>query len=178
MKRTLLLLTVILLHTTIVLAQKVIRGRVTDDKGNPVAGASVTVKETQAGTSTDANGNYSLSVDANARTLVFSFIGAQSTELAIGANSTIDAVLRSQQTTMNEVVVVAYGSQQRRKITGSIGKLAGSEVENIPMSSVEQMLQGKIAGLQSVSPSGQPGSAQQIRIRGIGSINASSAPLF
>ena len=178
MKRTLLLLTVILLHTTILFAQKVIRGRVTDDKGNPVAGASVTVKETQTGTSTDANGNYSFTVEANARTLVFSFIGTQTAELSIGNNTTLDAVLHSQQTTLNEVVVVAYGSQQRRKITGSIGKLAGSEVENIPMSSVEQMMQGKIAGLQSVSPSGQPGSAQQIRIRGIGSINASSSPLF
>lgn len=178
MKRTLLLLIAILLQTTILLAQKVIRGKVTDDKGNPVAGASVTVKGTQAGTTTDASGNYSLTVDANAKTLVFSFVGSQPTELSIGNSTSLDAVLRSQQTTMNEVVVVAYGSQQRRKITGSIGKLAGSEVENIPMSSVEQMLQGKIAGLQSVSPSGQPGSAQQIRIRGIGSINASSAPLF
>src|SRR4029079_9243386 len=102
----------------------------------PIAGASVTVKETQAGTSTDANGNYSLTVDANARTLVFSFIGTQNTEIPIGSNTTIDAVLRSQQTSLNEVVIVAYGSQQRRKITGSICKLAGREGANTSMSSV------------------------------------------
>ena len=79
---------------------------------------------------------------------------------------------------MNEVVVVAYGTQQRRKVTGAISKVSGSEVENVPMSSVDQMLQGKVAGLQSVSPTGQPGSIQQIRIRGIGSISSSSAPLW
>ena len=178
MKRLLLLLKMSLLPFTILVAQKTIKGKVTDEKGNPVAGASVLIKETQVGTSTDANGNYSLTIDGNAKTLVFSFVGTQTAELAIGNKTTLDAVLHPQQTTMNEVVVVAYGTQQRRKITGSIGKLAGSEVENIPMSSVEQMLQGKVAGLQSVSPSGQPGSAQQIRIRGIGSINASSSPLF
>ena len=80
---------------------------------------------------------------------------------------------------LNEVVVaVAYGEQERKKITGAVGKVSGKQLENIPMASVDQMLQGKVAGVQSVTTSGQAGAAQQIRIRGIGSISASSAPLF
>jgi TonB-dependent starch-binding outer membrane protein SusC len=156
-----------------------ISGRVTDDKGNGLANASVIVKGTNIGTSTSADGSFSLSLPSNATALVISYIGLSDREVAITNESNYSvALVPGVKTGLDEVVVVAYGTQQRRKVTGAVSKISGSAVENIPMPSVDQMLQGKIAGLQSVSPSGQPGSFQEIRIRGIGSINATSSPLF
>ena len=177
MKRTVLLI-IMLLPAMLLLAQKTIKGKVTDEKGNPVSNASVTVKETQSGTTTDANGNYSLTVDSRAKTLVFSFVGKSPVELAIGNKSTLNASLLQEETTMNEVVVVAYGTQVKKKVTGSISKVNGADLENKPFTSLDQMLQGKVPGLLSTSPTGQPGGIQQVRIRGIGSITASSSPLY
>src|SRR5206468_7989414 len=88
------------------------------------------------------------------------------------------ALSRSVQSMDEVVVVVAYGEQERKKVTGAVGKVSAKQLENVPMTSVDQILQGKVAGLQSVATSGQPGAAQQIRIRGIGSISASSSPLY
>ena len=177
MKKSLLLLSCLLL-LLVSYAQRTITGKITDQNGAPVANASVAVKGSAKGTTSDVVGNYSITVNVNASTLVFSYIGMAPFESEIGSNSVINVSLRQAEGTMQEVVVVAYGEQQRRKVTGAVGKLSGGEVENVPMASVDQMLQGKVAGLQSISPSGQPGSLQDIRIRGIGSINASSAPLF
>ena len=157
---------------------RTITGKVTDEKGSPLANASVIVKGTNLGTSTSADGSFSLSVPANATSLVASYVGLGDKEISLTGDNSYTINLSAAGGAMNEVVVVAYGTQQRRKITGAISKVSGAQVENIPMSSVDQMLQGKVAGLQSVSPTGQPGSIQQIRIRGIGSISSSSAPLW
>ena len=157
---------------------RTITGKVTDEKGTPLANASVIVKGTNLGTSTTADGSFSLSVPPNASAIVASYVGLGDKEITLTGDNSYTINLSSGTGTMNEVVVVAYGTQQRRKVTGAISKVSGSEVENVPMSSVDQILQGKVAGLQSVSPTGQPGSIQQIRIRGIGSISSSSAPLW
>src|SRR5678815_4346087 len=157
---------------------RTITGKVTDEKGSPLANASVIVKGTNLGTSTSADGSFSLSVPANATSLVASYVGLGDKEISLTVDNSYTINLSAAGGAMNEVVVVAYGTQQRRKVTGAISKVSGAQVENIPMSSVDQMLQGKVAGLQSVSPTGQPGSIQQIRIRGIGSISSSSAPLW
>ena len=157
---------------------RTIRGSVVDKAGAPVANVSVTVKGNPQGASTDPDGTFTLTVPGDAKTLVVSSVGYGEQEVPLGNSDNLSVVLTQAEKQLEAVVVVAYGEQSKRKITGAIGKVQGAEVENIPLPSVDQMLQGKVAGLQSVSPSGQPGSFQEIRIRGIGSINASSSPLF
>lgn len=178
MKKFIFLVTSIFSMLFALAQNRTVTGKVTDDKGSPLANASVVVKGTNLGTSTSADGSFSLSVPSNASALVASYVGLGDKEISLTTADSYTISLSTAAGTMNEVVVVAYGTQQRRKVTGAIGKVSGAQVENIPMSSVDQMLQGKVAGLQSVSPSGQPGSIQQIRIRGIGSISSSSAPLW
>jgi TonB-linked SusC/RagA family outer membrane protein len=167
-----------MLSVMLVFAQRVITGKVTDENGNPVANASVTVKETGAGVSTNAAGDFSIPVDSRSKTLVFSYVGKSNEEIVIGSQSVINASLKQEGKALDEVVVVAYGTQVKKKVTGAIAKVDGADLENKPFTSVDQMLQGKVAGLQSTSPTGQPGGIQQVRIRGIGSITAGAAPLY
>ncbi|HYK55744.1 MAG TPA: TonB-dependent receptor plug domain-containing protein, partial [Flavisolibacter sp.] len=181
MKKLWLLAVMLLLCATITWAQRVVTGQVLSNETKaPLQGVSILIKNTKTGTTTDENGNFRLPVPSNAKTLVVSITGFSSKEINLsGAQNNYEVALETNVQAMNEVVVVvAYGEQERKKVTGSIGKLSGKQVENVPFTSVDQILQGKIAGLQSVATSGQPGAAQQIRIRGIGSISASSAPLF
>ncbi len=177
MKKLLLTVTC-MLSVMLVFAQRVITGKVTDENGNPVANASVTVKETGAGVSTNAAGDFSIPVDSRSKTLVFSYVGKSNEEMVIGSQSVINVSLKQEGKALDEVVVVAYGTQVKKKVTGAIAKVDGSDLENKPFTSVDQMLQGKVAGLQSTSPTGQPGGIQQVRIRGIGSITAGAAPLY
>ena len=157
---------------------RVVGGKVTDENGVPVANASVIIKETKRGTSTDVNGNFSIMLDSKSQKLVISYTGKITEELSIGNKSVVNVRLRAAEANLQEVVVVAYGTQSRKKVTGSIAKVNGEELENKPFTSVDQLLQGKVAGLLSTSPTGQPGGIQQVRIRGIGSITAGAAPLF
>lgn len=177
MKKLLLTVTC-MLSVILVFAQRVITGKVTDENGNPVANASVTVKETGAGVSTNTAGDFSIPVDSRSKTLVFSYVGKANEEIVIGNQSVINASLKQEGKALDEVVVVAYGTQVKKKVTGAIAKVDGADLENKPFTSVDQMLQGKVAGLQSTSPTGQPGGIQQVRIRGIGSITAGAAPLY
>ncbi len=177
MKKLKLIAVTVLLSMSL-LAQRTITGIVTDEAGNPVPNASVTIKGSTTGVTTDMNGNYRIAVGSTDRALVVSYVGKADAEVAIGTGSVINISLNRLDNSLQEVVVVAYGNQVRKKVTGSIGKLPGKDLENVPMASIDKMLQGKIAGLQSVAPTGQPGSIQQVRIRGIGSISASSAPLY
>ncbi|MDP4263916.1 MAG: TonB-dependent receptor [Bacteroidota bacterium] len=178
MRKLLALLTAFLLFAGQLFAQKTISGKVTDDKGNPIANASVVVKGTSTGTVTKADGTYTITVPANAKILVFSSVDLAPEEITIGSQTTINTSLKSADKTMAEVVVVGYGTQKRSDVTSSVTKIGGDKVANVPMTSVDQILQGKAAGVQSVTFSGQPGANQQIRIRGVGSFAASSQPLF
>jgi TonB-linked SusC/RagA family outer membrane protein len=160
-------------------AQSVITGKVTDAKdGLPLSGVSVRVKGSTNGTQSDNDGNFRISADGKQKTLVFSHVGYASEEVNPGNKQNITVSLSTEERKLEEVVVVAYGSQDKTKITGAVAKVDGKDLADIPLTSVDQMLQGKVAGLQSVASSGQPGALQEIRIRGIGSINASSEPLF
>ncbi len=178
MKKLLLLVTC-MLSGMVLLAQRTITGRVTDENGNPVVNASVTIKETGLGVTTNAAGNFSIQTDARARTLLFSYVGRTAVEETIGNRNTISATLRpTGGVTGEEVIVVAYGTQVKKKLTGSVSRVGGEELENRPFSSVDKLLQGKVPGLQSVSATGQPGGAQTIRIRGVSSITGGNDPLF
>jgi TonB-linked SusC/RagA family outer membrane protein len=179
-KKQVWLVFVLLCVANVCWAQREISGQVLDNESKlPIQGVSVTVKNTTIGTTTDANGSFRLTAPANATSLVFTFSGFSTRELAITNDKvTYEIALTKNVQSLDEVVVVGYGQQERRKITGAVSKVSGRQLENVPLPSVEQILQGKVAGLQSVATSGQPGAAQQIRIRGVGSISASSAPLF
>lgn len=155
-----------------------VKGKVTSaEEGITLPGVSVIVKGTTTGTTTDNDGNYSINTSSSA-TLVFSFVGMTSKEVKVGNRSVVDVVLDPDAKTLDEVVFVAYGSQDKKTITGSQASLDSKNFANNPLPSADQMLQGKVAGLQSTAFSGQPGANQQVRIRGIGSINASADPLY
>jgi len=181
MKPRFLCLALLLLSNPALWAQREVSGQVTDGENkSPLQGVNVTVKNSRVGTATDADGKFRLVVPADAKTLVFTNSGFDAREVDVSnIQGDLNISLAKNVLALNEVVVaVAYGEQERKKITGAVGKVTGKQLENIPMASVDQMLQGKVAGVQSVATSGQAGAAQQIRIRGIGSISASSAPLF
>lgn len=177
MRKLLLLLAVVFL-TISVWAQRTVTGKVTDDKGNPVANATVLVKGTKTGTSTNADGSYTLTVPSGAKMLIITSVDMEPSEVAIGSQNTVNATLKAADKSLQEVVVVGYGTQRKKDLTSSVTNVAGNKVANVPQTSVDQILQGKAAGLQSVTFSGQPGANQQIRIRGVGSYAASSQPLF
>lgn len=176
--KKLLLIVACMLSVTVLLAQRNVTGSVKDDKGNPVQGASIQVKGTKRGTTTKADGTFSLEVPSTARTLVISYVGFTSQEVSAN-NSNINVSLAPVAAALDEVVLTGYGNAQRKKnITASIASVSGKELENKPFTSVDQMFSGKVAGLIAPSFSGQPGAAQPIRIRGIGSVSATSSPLF
>lgn len=160
-----------------VTAQKKISGNVTDNNGMPIQQASVTIKGTNTGTLTDADGNYSLTVPADAKTLVFSFINMAPLEVTVGNQTTINASLKQSQSILGEVVVVGYGTQKRTEVTGAISTVNSKVVSELPVASVQQALQGRVPGLQ-VTNNGSPGTEPLVTIRGISSISYASNPLY
>jgi len=155
----------------------VIKGTVTDEKGVTLPGATVTVKGAKVNAITDINGNYSIDVPTNGRTLVFSFIGMETQEIAIGNKTTINAKLVLTANNLADVVVIGYGTQKKQDVNGSISSVSAKEIQNIPQPSVDQLLQGRAAGVTITQNSGGPGSATSVHIRGITSFG-SSEPLY
>ena len=152
-----------------------ITGRILSEKGEPLSGVSVSLKGTAVGTTTDNNGNFTLTVPEKG-TLVISYIGYQSQEVKVNSQSVISVKLVESNKTMDEVVVIGYGQATKRDLTGSIVKIAGKEITDKPNTNPVASLQSKVAGLYIVN-NGTPGQAPDIRIRGTGSI-ASVAPLY
>ena len=158
---------------------KTVTGTVTSaEDGTALPGVNVVVKGTTTGTSTDANGRYSISVPGSTGTLVFSFIGLLSVEEEIGSRSTIDVTMDSDATELTEVVVVAYGQQSQRAIVGSVASVESELIGKQQVVSVANAIQGSIPGVNIISAGGQPGDNPTIRIRGISSMNASADPLI
>lgn len=180
MKQILQSLFILLFFATGAMAQnRTISGTVTGkDDGLPIPGVSVRVPGTQNGTSTGPTGKYSITVGTGVTSIQFSSIGYLESTEKISGSTVINVQMVTSAKGLSEVVVTGYGTQKRSSTTGSIGQVGGKEVEDKPYTSVDQALQGRVAGLQSVGGSGQPGGLQQIRIRGIGSISAGSDPLY
>ncbi|MGI4863539.1 MAG: SusC/RagA family TonB-linked outer membrane protein [Janthinobacterium lividum] len=146
-----------------------ITGRVLDEKGEALPGVNVIVKGTATGTATNLDGQYSLNAPAGS-TLVFSFVGYPAQEILVNGRSTVDVKFASPQSqSLNDVVVVGYGTQSKREVTGAIASVKGEELVNQASQNPVSSLQGKVAGVQ-ITNSGQPGAAPQIRIRGVGSL--------
>lgn len=159
--------------------ERTISGRVTGaEDGAAVPGVNVVIKGTTTGTVTDSDGQYRLTAPSNAETIMFSFIGFQTQEVAIGNRSVIDVTLVADVQQLNEVVVVGYGTQIKQDLTGNIVSLKGDEVKNVPVPNFTQALQGRAAGVFVESESGRVGEGIKVRIRGASSLTASNEPLY
>lgn len=152
-------------------------GRVVGSDGTGLPGVTVLVKGTSLGAATDADGRYSIPVPAGATTLVFSFVGYTSQEARIG-DSPLSITLATNSTSLDEAVVVGYGTQSRRDLTGSVATVTGKEIANTPVQSFDQALQGRASGVSITTPNGVLNNPPVIRIRGANSIALSSSPLF
>jgi TonB-dependent SusC/RagA subfamily outer membrane receptor len=173
-------LCLILLFSSGVMAQsRTITGVVKNAQGDPVGDASVLVKGTTVGTSTNAGGAFSLVVNSGAKTLVISSIGLGSKEIAIGKNSVFNISLSAEAKDLMEVVVqVPYGTVKKSSFTGSENTVTSAAIQKQQVTSVTRTLEGLIPGITTTNGGGAPGTGASILIRGVGSINASSAPLY
>ncbi len=178
MRRLFTALLLCLCLTMSVWAQKVITGKVTDPQGNPVPNVSVTIKGTKTGTITKEDGTYSITLPSNSSVIVISSVGYASQEISAGDRSNVSVTIVPAAGSMEEVVVVAYGTQKRESITGSVAKIGAEQLETRLTTNISQALAGAAPGISTTSGNGQPGSDAAIRIRGFGSINANSAPLY
>lgn len=179
MQQRVLLFLLCLLPIAVTAQLRTITGTVTTAKDNtPLPGATVSVKNSSTGTVTDATGHFSIDVsDPAATTLLVSYIGLQQQEVTITGKA-LNIILQAGAKDIDEVVVVAYGTAKKASYTGSVAQIKREQIQNLQVSSISKALQGQVPGLQSTSISGQPGSDATIRIRGVGSINASSDPLY
>lgn len=159
-------------------AQVKVRGKVTDKTGSePLIGVNILEKNTVNGTITDLDGNYELSVSGADAVLVFSYTGYGSVEETVGNRGTIDIILAESAQLLEQVIVVGYGTQRKQDLTGAVSTVKGEDLAKLPTSSVQQALQGKMAGVQVVTASGRPGDGAVVRIRGVGTLN-DARPLY
>ena len=160
-------------------AQTSISGRVLDgDTGDPLAGVTVLVKGTTFGVYTEDNGTYTIQVAPDATTLVFSFLGMADQEILIDGRAQINVSMSSEETNLQEVVIVAYGTSRREDLTGALNSVDGKAIQEVPVAGIDQVLQGRAAGVHVTSANGQPGGGVSVRVRGPSSINSSNQPLY
>src|SRR5690606_8213429 len=162
---------------TVPIVQTAISGRVTDTQGEPLTGVSIMLQGTSTGTVSDNDGRYVLNVPNSAGTLVFTYVGFVAQAVTIGGRTTIDVQLEASSESLSEIVVIGYGTQRRSDLTGSITSVSAEQIEGQAFSNVNQALQGKVAGADITSTSGEPGGPVQVRIRGQGTFN-NSGPLY
>jgi len=175
------MLWILLFFSAPLLAQtNVIRGKIADESGSGLPGVNIIIKGTSSGTTSDAEGNYSLNVPENASegTLVFSFIGFSTQEQPINGRTTIDVAMQPDVQALSEVVVTGYGTQEKRDVTSAISSIKGEAITKIPTSNAMDALKGQIAGVDVLQNGGRPGQAPTITIRGRRSLTASNDPLF
>jgi iron complex outermembrane receptor protein len=179
LKGRLLLLALMLASLSAAWAQtRTVSGKVTaSDDGSPLPGVNVQIKGTSTGTVTDANGSYSISV-GNDAVLVFSFVGYTTQEVTVGSQTTIDVSLQADITALSEIVVVGYGTQEKKEITSAVASIKSENFNRGTVNDPAQLLAGKVAGLSIVRPGGDPNAGSTIRLRGVTTIGANSEPLI
>ncbi len=180
-KLTTILLAVLvcMLTTTLCFAQdKKLTGKLVNESGTPLPGASVSIKNSKISTITDENGNFSLMVPANAQTLVFSYLGMEPQQVTIGSNTNFNIRLKESATTLSNIVVVGYGTVKKSDLTGSVARLEREEFIRDAPTNILQAMQGKIAGVNVTQNDGAPGAGLSIRIRGSNSFLGGTEPLY
>ena len=181
MMKKILFLVMMLSVSGALLAQRSIEGTVRDAKTNEtLIGVTVQLKGTTIGTITDIDGHYVLTSDELTPTsvIVYSYVGYASQEVTPGARTTIDIQLKAEQTMLDELVVIGYGSTKKRNVLGAVSKVDNTELTRMPVAGVDQALQGRVAGVQVTQNTGAPGEGVAVRIRGTGSISSSNSPLY
>jgi len=156
----------------------IIKGKIISEDSLPLSGVSVSEKGTTNGTTTDANGNFTLSVASSNSVLLITSVGYVSAEEGIGGRQNINITLVKQQSRMDEVVVVGYGSQRKRDITGATSSISKDRISQFPLARVDQAIQGQSSGVYVLNSDGAPGGNTMIRIRGLNSINGGNTPLI
>ncbi|MEJ7587252.1 MAG: TonB-dependent receptor [Ferruginibacter sp.] len=154
-----------------------ISGTVTDDKGQPLDGATIVVKGTSKATRSDGGGRFLIDADANS-TLVISFVGFESAEVNVGTNTTVSVQLKAAIAVGEQIVVIGYGTARKSDLTGAVATVSGEKLLDRPVTNVSQALQGRIAGVEVIVNTSAPGEAAKVRIRGTSSINSSTDPLY
>ena len=156
-----------------------VSGVVTDNEGHALIGATVATPDGRKGVSTDVNGAYKITLDTMQGVLEFSYLGYKSQSLVVGKRTKLDVVLSPDESlAINEVVVIGYGQVKKNDLTGSVANVKMSEIKDAPVTSIDQALQGRVAGVDIMSTSGDPSATTSIRIRGTRSITASNEPLI
>jgi len=174
-----ILFAILFIPLSLAAQEAVVKGKVvSSEKGEPLAGVTVRLKNANAGTVTDANGGFSLSLKQAAPVLVFSFTGYLVQEIPVNGQREINVTLAPDPKALGEVVVVGYGTQQKSNVAGAIASVKSAELKQTPVANVVQGLQGRVAGVQVTQNSSAPGGSVSMRIRGTNSINGSSEPLY
>ena len=169
----------LLILVELAVGQATISGTVVDENDVPVPGANITIVGfPDMGTITDLNGMYSVDLPEEATNLLFSYVGMIPQEVEIGTKKFIDVKFQGDDIGLSEVIVVAYGTTKKSSFTGSVNVVKAKQLETTSETSFDKALQGNAPGVQVTSASGQAGSQATIRIRGVGSLNASSSPLY
>ncbi|MDB5192126.1 MAG: TonB-dependent receptor [Segetibacter sp.] len=158
--------------------KRTITGKVTASTGAVISGASIQVKGSSAGTTSGENGDYSIAVGSNNAVLVFTYIGHKSKEVSVRNQTTITVVLEDEKNELEQVVVIGYGTVRKSDLTGSVASIKADDIRAVPVTSFDQAMQGRAAGVQVTQTSGKPGAEASIRIRGTSSINAGNEPLY
>ncbi len=178
MKRTALFAILSLFSLMAFSQTKTLKGTVKDTAGEPVIGANVLVKGMQQGVITDLDGNYTLSNVKASDVLVFSFIGYVTQEIKVGTQTVVNVTMKEADQTLEEVVVVGYGTMKKKDLTGSVATVGSSVLSAVPVSTPTEALSGKMAGVQVTATEGSPDAEMKIRVRGGGSITGDNTPLF
>jgi TonB-linked SusC/RagA family outer membrane protein len=155
-----------------------ISGIIKDEKGELIVGSNISIKGTVRGTVTDGNGKFKIDVLNSSSVLIFSYVGFVTKEITVGNKTTINLVLLSNESILDEVVVIGYGTQKKSDLTGAVGSVKQDQLLERPAASLNQALSGRMAGVQVNTNSGRPGGRTTIRVRGFSSINSSNNPLY
>ncbi|HNU88176.1 MAG TPA: TonB-dependent receptor plug domain-containing protein, partial [Ferruginibacter sp.] len=177
-KLILILSAVFVIMQTAAGQNRTISGKVTDEKGTPIEGVTVTSSDGKQGTQTDKSGNYSISLPAAVKSLIFTNVSYEALTRTVGTQTVLNATLRAKDSKLEEVVVVGYGTQRRKEVTGNLVTIKGASVANKAVQSFDQALAGKAAGVQITIPNGVLNTPPVFRIRGTSSISLSSYPLI
>lgn len=172
-----LLLALMLGFSSFAMAQRTVTGTVTDDRGDAVISATVQVKGTTIGTTTDLDGKYSIKVPEGSNALLISYIGYSTQEVELGASNVADVVLREDVAIIDEVVVVGYGTQTRKEVTSAVTSVKSEDFNQGNVQDPVQLVQGKVAGLAISTPGGDPNGTPTTRLRGLSTIGANTQPL-
>ncbi|HEY1872305.1 MAG TPA: TonB-dependent receptor, partial [Chitinophagaceae bacterium] len=177
--RHLFSLTFFLVISVFAFSQRAITGKVIDQDSKPLSNATVSVKGTTTSVRTKTDGSYSITIPANSTTLIFSFVGYQVNEVNVQVNNVVNVTMQLLNNSMNEVVVIGYGTQKRRDVTGSVSSVTAAQIEKVPVTTLDQAMQGRAAGVQVINNDASPGGNVSVLIRGIGSLApGGNSPLY